>query len=74
MLVFSKATDDATSLIPNGFQLPVASTVRNEPDIMLWSEGASINVPTNHAVLKVPEVFPSPRGRLKNNAYLHSDS
>ena len=36
--MFADATVLATSLTPNGFQLPFASTVRNEPDIMLELE------------------------------------
>ena len=61
MFVIANATVYATSLIPNGFQLPFASTVRIESDIML---GARVQTDAYLTMqfLNVPEVFRSPRG------------
>ena len=61
MFVFANATAHATSLIPNGFQLPFASTVRNEPDIMLGVRVQTAAYLTMQ-FMNVPEVFRSPRG------------
>ena len=61
MFVFANATAHATSLIPNGFQLPFASTVRIEPDIMLGARVQTEAYLTMQFV-NVPEVFRSPRG------------
>ena len=61
MFVFANATAHATSLKTNGFQLPFASTVRIEPDIML---GARVQTEAYLTMqfMNVPAVFRSPRG------------
>ena len=61
MFVFANATAHATSLIPNGFQLPFASTVRNEPDIMLGARVQTVAYRIMQS-MSIPEVFRSPRG------------
>ena len=57
MFVFANATAPATSLIPNGFQLPFASTVRNEPDMMLGARMQTVAYLPN-AVTEHPGGFP----------------
>ena len=59
--MFADATVLATSLTPNGFQLPFASTVRNEPDIMLGARVQTVAYLTMQ-FMSIPEVFRSPRG------------
>ena len=57
IFVFAHATVYATSLSPNGFQLPFASTVRIEPDIMLGARAQTVACLTN-AVQEHPGGFP----------------
>ena len=61
IFVIAHTTVYATSLSPNGFQLPFASTVRTESDIML---GARVQTAAYLIMqfMGIPEVFRSPRG------------
>ena len=61
MFVLANATAHATSLFPNGFQLPFASTVRSEPDIMLGARVQTVACVIMQS-MSIPEVFRSPRG------------
>ena len=61
IFVFANATVYASSLTPNGFQLPFASTVRNEPDIMLGVRVQTVAYLTMQ-FMNIPEVFRSPLG------------